>query len=159
LSTGDLVRRTIDDYVRIIGRNDDTIVLTNGEKVNPALIENELIANQLIDSAVVIGDRKPYLAAHVYLNSAEAEKFAKQHSIKYFSLEELETNKKLVGYVREIVFRTTGNSKKFAKHDVVKRVVLHAQQIPEEFLSQTRKLKRKMFNTSYSDQNEEIYRR
>ena len=159
LSTGDLVRRTIDDYVRIIGRNDDTIVLTKGEKVNPALIENELIANQLIDSAVVIGDRKPYLAAHVYLNSAEAEKFAKQHSIKYFSLEELETNKKLVGYVREIVFRTTGNSKKFAKHDVVKRVVLHAQQIPEEFLSQTRKLKRKMFNTSYSDQNEEIYRR
>ena len=63
--TRDLALVHADGSLRVIGRLDDTLVLTNGENVNAPYLENELCASEWIDRAVVVGEGKPYLAALV----------------------------------------------------------------------------------------------
>ncbi|KAJ5170455.1 acylglycerophosphoethanolamine acyltransferase [Penicillium coprophilum] len=44
--------------VRILGRNDDLIVLSTGEKVRPGKLENALRATDLIQTAIVFGEHR-----------------------------------------------------------------------------------------------------
>jgi long-chain acyl-CoA synthetase len=68
LHTGDLGSMDADGFVTITGRKKDLIVLSNGKKVAPALIESLLVADELIDQAVVHGDRRKFLSALVVPN-------------------------------------------------------------------------------------------
>lgn len=43
---------------RYLGRKDDVIVLSNGEKVSPALMEAALMSSPLVKSAMVVGRGK-----------------------------------------------------------------------------------------------------
>ena len=54
-NTGDLGVRTFDNELKITGRAKDTIVLLGGENVEPAVLESELLINDLIESAMVVG--------------------------------------------------------------------------------------------------------
>ncbi|CDZ97355.1 Non-ribosomal peptide synthetase/alpha-aminoadipate reductase and related enzymes [Phaffia rhodozyma] len=70
-ATGDLYVQhpDIKDAWAYVGRQDDTLVLVNGEKTNPLPIENNLIASSAhIKDAVVFGENRPYLGALISLN-------------------------------------------------------------------------------------------
>ncbi len=76
LFTGDVAELGTDGRVFIRGRLADVIVLSIGEKVNPAVIENEIRRDPLFAQAVVIGDRRPFLAAVIVLNAQAWHRFA-----------------------------------------------------------------------------------
>ena len=63
LRTGDQV--SIDDtgHMRITGRIKEIIVLTNGEKVPPADMENAILLDPLIEQIMILGEGKPHLTA------------------------------------------------------------------------------------------------
>lgn len=63
LCTGDLGRIDAEGFLYITGRKKDLIVLSNGKKVAPAVVENALLADACIDQAVVYGDGKNFLTA------------------------------------------------------------------------------------------------
>jgi long-chain acyl-CoA synthetase len=67
LKTGDLAELR-DGRVIVVGRARDTLVLLNGENVNPAPIEARLEADPLVDAICVVGHARPFLAALVSLN-------------------------------------------------------------------------------------------
>ena len=75
--TRDLALVHADGSLRVIGRLDDTLVLTNGENVNAPYLENELCASEWIDRAVVVGEGKPYLAALVVPSLSHLEGLAR----------------------------------------------------------------------------------
>ena len=54
--TGDLIEQTQDGYIKIIGRNNEVINI-GGEKVLPNEIESILLSMDLIDDAMVYGER------------------------------------------------------------------------------------------------------
>ncbi|MEM3370164.1 MAG: AMP-binding protein [Candidatus Woesearchaeota archaeon] len=130
LKTGDLAMKTIDEFIKIIGRADDTIVLRNGEKIEPAVLENELRALPYVDNAVVTY-KNDKLRAHIFLN-------------KDF----LNVNK---GYahLEEEIKRKIIESKRFHKHETIDEVVFHTEPIAQECLSETKKVKRKKFFEEY----------
>jgi long-chain acyl-CoA synthetase len=68
LSTGD-VAEIRDGRIFIRGRLREMIVLSVGEKVNPNIVEAELARDALFQQALVVGDRCPFLAAVVVLNT------------------------------------------------------------------------------------------
>jgi long-chain acyl-CoA synthetase len=156
LSTGDLAKRTVDDYIKIIGRADDTIVLTTGEKVNPALIENELESDTFLDRAIVAGQDRPYLVAIIYPNKQELEGFAAKHGIRYAGLEELVDNPAVQGHVSAIVSRITGNLARFSSHERVKGIKISCGDVTE--VSQSLKLKRHEFYRHHVAEIDAIYR-
>lgn len=70
LHTGDQAR--IDDgRITITGRIKDIIVTSTGEKIAPADLETAIISDPLFEQAMVIGERRPYLAVLLVLNAAE----------------------------------------------------------------------------------------
>ncbi len=68
LRTGDLGTLDDDGFLSITGRKKDLIVTAGGKNVAPAYFEDRLRAHWLIDQCVVVGDRRPYIAALITLD-------------------------------------------------------------------------------------------
>jgi long-chain acyl-CoA synthetase len=63
LHTGDLGELDADGFLKITGRKKELLVLSNGKKVAPALVEGLLLADPCIDQAVVCGEGRNFLTA------------------------------------------------------------------------------------------------
>jgi len=74
LRTGDQAVIDTEGHITITGRIKEIIVLSNGEKVPPADIEQAIAADPLFEQVLVVGEGKPYLSALVVLNAAEWER-------------------------------------------------------------------------------------
>jgi long-chain acyl-CoA synthetase len=61
LNTGDIGMVTFNDCLKILGRSKDTIVLSNGENIEPVPIESRLVASHLIDQCMVTGQDQKQL--------------------------------------------------------------------------------------------------
>ncbi len=67
--TGDVGHLDEDGFLVITDRKKDIIVTAGGKNVAPQNLENELKAHRVISQAVVVGDRRPYIAALVTLDA------------------------------------------------------------------------------------------
>ena len=63
LKTGDIGMVTFNDCLKIVGRCKDTIVLLNGENVEPLPIESRLTHSSLIDHCMLVGQDQKHLGA------------------------------------------------------------------------------------------------
>ena len=68
LSSGDVAEIDEEGFVTITDRKKDILVTAGGKNVAPANIENDLKAHLEISQAIVIGDRRPFVAALVTLD-------------------------------------------------------------------------------------------
>ena len=79
LLTGDIGHADEDGYLYITDRKKDILVTAGGKNVAPQNLENALKTHAIISQALVVGDRRPYVAALVTLvedaprENAEAE--------------------------------------------------------------------------------------
>jgi long-chain acyl-CoA synthetase len=79
LHTGDVGTLDDDGFLRITDRKKDIIVTAGGKNVAPQNLENALKMHPLVSQALVVGDRRPYVAALITLaegvarDQAEAE--------------------------------------------------------------------------------------
>lgn len=65
LHTGDIAEIDADGYVKIVDRKKEIIVMSNGENVPPAVVEQCLTHDPCILQAMVVGDDRPFLSALV----------------------------------------------------------------------------------------------
>ena len=79
LHTGDLGELDGEGYLRITGRKKEMIVTSGGKKVAPAGLEKRLKAIAPLGNAVVVGERRNYLAALLPLDPARVPAFAAAH--------------------------------------------------------------------------------
>jgi long-chain acyl-CoA synthetase len=68
-----------DGYLTITGRKKDLIVTAGGKNVAPAVLEDRLRAHWLVDQCVVVGDRRPYVAALLTLDAEVLPQWKKEH--------------------------------------------------------------------------------
>jgi len=61
LHTGDVGTLDADGYLSITDRKKDLIVNSGGENISPQRIESLLVSDEMIEQAVVFGDKRPYL--------------------------------------------------------------------------------------------------
>jgi long-chain acyl-CoA synthetase len=66
--TGDVGHLDEDGFLVITDRKKDLIVTAGGKNVAPQNLENELKAHKIVSQALVVGDRRPYVAALVTLD-------------------------------------------------------------------------------------------
>ena len=81
LATGDIA--TIDDegFVTITDRKKDILVTAGGKNVAPQNLENELKTSRYVSQALVVGDRRPYVAALITLDPVEIAAWAQKHGL------------------------------------------------------------------------------
>ncbi|WP_167631260.1 AMP-dependent synthetase/ligase [Mariprofundus ferrooxydans] len=70
LRTGDIVTIDGDGYITIVDRKKEIMVLSNGEKLSPAVIEQHIVANPCVQQVMVIADQRPFVTALVVVDQA-----------------------------------------------------------------------------------------
>ncbi|MFC9958314.1 AMP-dependent synthetase/ligase [Streptomyces nigra] len=68
LATGDIGALDDEGYLTITGRKKELLITAGGKSVAPAPLENWLRSHPLISQCLVVGDRRPYVAALITLD-------------------------------------------------------------------------------------------
>jgi long-chain acyl-CoA synthetase len=78
LRTGDLGRVEDNGFVYITGRKKELIITASGTNVTPAVLEDRMREHWLIAECVVVGDRRPYIAALVTLDGEALARWSRR---------------------------------------------------------------------------------
>lgn len=155
LRTGDKVQLDAQGHIRITGRLKEIIVMSNGEKVPPAEMENALALDELIDQVIVIGEGRPYLSAliipnpeafeevaeHWHLDPANEDTYSDEHIKDVFMEHVDERTKRFPGYAR-----------------IRQIAVVHDEWTPDNgLMTPTLKLRRKQILQHHHDITERLY--
>lgn len=82
LHTGDLGDISEDGFISITGRKKDLIITAGGKNVSPGLLEASVMTSPVVNQCLVIGDKKPFVAALVALDLADANKWLESQGAK-----------------------------------------------------------------------------
>jgi long-chain acyl-CoA synthetase len=140
LRSGDIGEIDRDGFVTITDRKKDILVTANGKNVAPQNIENALKTSRLVSQVLVVGDRRPYVAALVTLDPEQAA----------------QANGDLETVVQEAV--DTVNAE-LSRHEQIKRFAI----LPRDFSAEegevtpTLKLKRRVCQEHFADEIERLY--
>ena len=154
LNTGDIGMVTFNDCLKILGRSKDTIVLLNGENVEPIPIESRLGHSPLVDHCMVVGQDQKSLGALI-VPSRDGFQAA---GITAASLQEIADNpaarKLMEAEIRRLISAENGY-KSFER-------VTDFRFVPKTFeagaeLTSTYKLKRHVVTDQYTPLIEEMY--
>jgi long-chain acyl-CoA synthetase len=155
LRSGDVAEIDADGFVRITDRKKDIIVTAGGKNVAPQNLENDLKASRYVSQALVVGDRRPYVAALITLDPGEIDRWAKSQGIDG-DLETLANDVRVRALVQEAVDGVNAGRSRFEQ---LKRFVI----LPRDFtmeegeVTPTLKLKRRVALEHFATAVEELY--
>ena len=155
LLTGDIAEIDADGYVTITDRKKDIIVTAGGKNVSPQNLENELKSSKYVSQALVVGDRKPYVAALITLEPEEIGKWASGHGLGG-EIPELAQEAGVRELIQEVVDAVNADR---SRYEQVRRFSI----LPRDFtmendeLTPTLKLKRRVCKEHYAAELDELY--
>jgi long-chain acyl-CoA synthetase len=155
LRTGDIAEIDEDGFIRITDRKKDIIVTAGGKNVAPQNLENDLKSSKYVSQAVVVGDRKPYVAALITLEAEEVGKWAAEQGIDG-GLEELSRDERVRELIQGVVDDVNAER---SRYEQIKRFTI----LPRDFtmddgeLTPTLKLKRRVVTERFARELEELY--
>ena len=82
LHTGDLGDISEDGFISITGRKKDLIITAGGKNVSPGRLEASVMTSPVVNQCLVIGDKKPFVAALVTLDLADANNWLESQGAK-----------------------------------------------------------------------------
>jgi long-chain acyl-CoA synthetase len=156
LATGDIGRLDADGYLSITDRKKELLKTAGGKMIAPAPIENALKSSPFILNAVLVGDRRPYIAALIVPNFATVQARAAQAGVKLASPQEMVSSPWVHELIEGEVKRLTAN---LAQFETIKRFALLEREFTFDGgeLTFTLKLKRRVIDQRYGDVIERLY--
>ncbi len=156
-ATGDIAEIDEDGFLLIVDRKKDLIVTAGGKNVAPQPIESQLKRSRWVDSAVLIGDRRPYIVALLTPAVEELERWAAAHKVPFDSLDQLLSHRQVQAFLDEAV---TAANASLARYEQIKhwRVLPTALTIEDGHLTPTLKVKRRVIEQQFAHLIEEMYR-
>ncbi len=89
LNTGDIGMLTWDNEIKITGRAKDTIVLLGGENIEPLGIENAMNGSPYIETTVLLGQDRKYLAALIVPSKDAVLAYARENGLTDIQYEDI----------------------------------------------------------------------
>jgi long-chain acyl-CoA synthetase len=155
LRTGDVGELDDDGFITITDRKKDILVTAGGKNVAPQNIENDLKTSKYVSQALVVGDRKPYVAALITLDEAEVGRWAAEHGVEG-DLGALVQDTRVRDLLQEVVDDVNRDRSRFEQ---VKRFAL----LPRDFsmehgeVTPTLKLRRRAVVEHFADEIDKLY--
>ena len=155
LLTGDIAEIDDDGYVTITDRKKDIIVTAGGKNVAPQNLENDLKGSKYVSQALVVGDRKPYVAALITLDAEEIGKWAAAQDLAG-GLPELSQEPRVQELVQGVVDAVNADR---SRYEQVRRFSILPRDftIEDDELTPTLKLKRRVCKEHFAREFEELY--
>ncbi|MBT3482353.1 MAG: AMP-binding protein [Opitutales bacterium] len=148
LNTGDIGIYTYNDCLKIVGRSKDTIVLLNGENLEPIPIEAKLCESPLIDQCMIVGQDQKQLGALVVpsLEGFANQGFSKE-SVAALA-EDSEAHDRIVKEAKRLISNENG----FKTFEHIHGIALLPKpfEVGEE-MTNTFKIKRHVVDEKYGD--------
>jgi len=154
--TGDVGEIDANGQLRITDRMKDIIITAGGKNVTPSLFENELKFSPFVADAVVVGDRRKFLACLVMIDKENVEHHAQTHSIPFTDYRSLCARPEVVELIDAEI---RAINKRFSSVEQIKKFrLIDVLLTPEdEELTPTMKLKRSYVSNKYNELIEDMY--
>jgi long-chain acyl-CoA synthetase len=155
--TGDIGALDDDGYLTITGRKKEIIVTAGGKNVSPAVLEDPIRANSIIDQVIVVGEQKPFIAALVSLDREMLPAWLKsQGQPEDLTLAQAAENKVVLAEVQKAVDR--GNSNVSRAESIRKFHILDCDLTEASgHLTPKLSIKRNVILKDFSDVIDEMY--
>ncbi|WP_433353808.1 AMP-dependent synthetase/ligase [Micromonospora saelicesensis] len=156
--TGDLGQLDSDGYLSITGRKKELIVTAGGKNVAPAVLEDLVRAHPLISQCVVVGDRKPFIAALVTVDEEALPTWLESAGMPLDTpVEQLREHE---GLRKEIQAAVDAANQAVSKAEAIKvfRVLPHDFTEATGELTPSLKVKRQVVHKTYAAEIADIYR-
>jgi long-chain acyl-CoA synthetase len=151
LVTGDIAEIR-DGRVYIRGRLKDIIALSTGEKVDPNVVEAELLCSPLFKQLIVLGERRPFLSALIVLDEATWQRSAQDWSVPPDNPNAGAAKAKILAEINIRLHKLPHYAQVRAAH-----LGLEPWTIDAGFLTPTLKVKREMLQNHFAKEIEELY--
>jgi long-chain acyl-CoA synthetase len=154
--TGDIGEVDAEGFLRITDRKKELIINAYGKNVAPAPIENTLKGSRFIGQAVVIGDRRKFLAALLVPDFEALKPWAEKQGIGAADNEKLIADPKVRELIGKEVTAVNANLAGFEK-------IVAWELLPNEFtletgeITPTLKVKRRVINQKYGHVIDRLY--
>ncbi len=149
--TGDLGWMTADNDLVLTGRAKDTIVLTNGENVEPQPIEDACRRSPYIDQIMLVGQDRRSLGALIVPNLDALQQWAAANNLNF---QEIDLNSKNVqNLFRQELVREVQNRSGYCASDIIGpfQLILEPFSIGNGMMTQTMKIRRLIIIEHYRD--------
>jgi long-chain acyl-CoA synthetase len=159
LHTGDVGRLQpgpMGDELRIVDRKKDIMITAGGKNITPSEIENALRVCSYIKEAIVIADRRRFVAALVQIDPESVGKWAEENGIAYTnyrSLSELPQVRALVQREIDAVNARMPQVQHVRKFELLPKELDH----DDGEVTATMKVKRSSIEQKYSEVIEQLY--
>lgn len=155
LNTGDTASIGQSGHVTITGRLKEIIVMSTGEKVPPADMEEAILRDSLFEQAMVYGEGHPTLMVLAVINPDKWKEFAQQVGVRADMPESLHDSR----VEQQVLQRIAEQIKGFPGYAKVHRVLLQTEpwSIENGMMTPTLKLKRAQVVLHFSKQIEQFY--
>ncbi|WP_132993771.1 AMP-dependent synthetase/ligase [Gordonia zhaorongruii] len=154
--TGDI--GSLDDgFLYITGRKKELIVTAGGKNVAPAPLEDTIRAHPLVSQCLVVGDKKPFIAALITLDPEAIPSWLERNSLPADTpMSDLTSNSAIRAELDAAV--ADANAKVSKAEAIKKYVVLEGDfTIESGELTPTMKLKRNVIHESYQQAIADLY--
>jgi long-chain acyl-CoA synthetase len=155
LKTGDVGELDEDGFLHVTDRKKDILVTAGGKNVAPQNIENHLKTSKYVSQALVIGDRRPYVAALVTLDPVETGRWAADRGLEGDQAavaRSPEARELIQGVVDEV-------NRDRSRYEQVKRFAIAPRDftMEEGEVTPTLKLRRRAVQEHFADEIEALY--
>lgn len=154
--TGDIGRLDEEGFLFITDRKKDLIKTSGGKFVAPQPIELMLKSNALVSQAVVLGDRRKFVAVLIVPNHPMLEEWAREKGLSFSSRDELIAKNEVRGLFEGIV---EGVNQRLASFETVKKVILVARDFSTASgeMTASMKVRRREVEKNYQSQIDALY--
>ena len=155
LNTGDTASIDENGFITITGRLKEIIVMSNGEKVPPADMEEAIMHDNLFDQVMVYGEGHPTLLLLAVVNPEKWKEFAQRVGVRPDMPESLRDAR----VEQEVLRRVSEQIRAFPGYAKVRRVLLLTEpwSIENGMLTPTLKLKRPQVAIRFAREMEQLY--
>ena len=154
--TGDQVKFGPRGHITITGRLKEVLVLSTGEKVPPADVEQALAACPLLEQVMVVGDARPYLTALVVPRPEALARVARTLNLPDADDDTLSQNPEISQYVLEQLKPCLHDFPGYARLGGV-ALLGEAMSVENGLLTPTLKLKRSVILNRHQSKVDALY--
>lgn len=155
LNSGDIASISESGHITITGRLKEIIVMSNGEKISPADMEQAILRDRLFDLVMVYGEGRPYLTALAVVNPAGWAHLAQEVGVRADIPESLHDPR----IEQQVLQRIADQIKEFPGYAMVRRVLLLTEpwSVDNGLLTPTLKVKRGSVVERFAKEIDQLY--
>lgn len=102
-ATGDLGRLSDDGFLFITGRKKDLIITAGGKNVSPGPIEEVIQRSEIVENALVLGDKRPFISALITLDGETLASWLESKGLNPMTPREAANNKAVRAEIQQYV--------------------------------------------------------